>query len=829
MSTYVMHAACRGKKPQQIVGATVFLRNALLARMMRDRSRVRYLIAPTGFGKTLLAGSYVNMVNGYENTFWLNAQSPCFLRDLDANVLATDILEASQDGDVVVFDDMPAMDKRRCRQAWTLCHRLLSAGREVVVCTTPAANPLRINIKACLVISPTDFLYQDKDFDELKSVSLDARYCQPPVFPSDRVACLAQHTPGAYERFLMAYIEDVGSAREIGLTFVLLVLAKGSIDDVVNAMDCALSIADISADFHRPFVNVNEFFNEFDASDYPMREIARAFGPYLHRLAPALNARDAGTLVQRLANVLMAQGNPDRAVQLVRAMGLPAVRARWLRENQKTLIDSGFLVAGEMLYESLRGTRYWKDAALAAASGIRRCILGDAPAASDLIRFARREKIPLNVRLQASAVAFLHTDDANAGKDIAKEFAQDTADFSDEDAESSQTRELAACWKTLAYEHDFVCPRSPLALAVVLKAHSLKLGISIDVDDIADSYRCVVARVKAEGTIDAASMLLMYQVQRVPISLRRHLLRVPGQKEIEALYAHLADRIHVQKTAYERICLARTVSDAASRTAAFSHQTAGSLPHTPQMRVTLFGQFGVRFDDAPVEHRAFRRSKVRSLLGVLVLESGRELSSERISCKLWPDSSPARARHNLHTTVSLLRNALTLPGGECPYLRTKTGIVSIDEALVGSDAADLDVLCRKLRFDEPDEEVFARILEQIRALYGGEFLPGDDNTLVISTRRAWIDKVVSALSTGARRLAHVGSEGLALQMAQQALDVDPGREDCYEMLMSMQARMGQRRAAIDTWFSYCNYLDDELGLEPSQRAEQLYSRIISAQ
>ena len=45
--------------------------------------------------------------------------------------------------------------------------------------------------------------------------------------------------------------------------------------------------------------------------------------------------------------------------------------------------------------------------------------------------------------------------------------------------------------------------------------------------------------------------------------------------------------------------------------------------------------------------------------------------------------------------------------------------------------------------------------------------------------------------------------------------------------MSLQARTGQRPAAIKTWLRYRSYMSEELGLDPSQRMSDMYSRILN--
>ena len=64
----------------------------------------------------------------------------------------------------------------------------------------------------------------------------------------------------------------------------------------------------------------------------------------------------------------------------------------------------------------------------------------------------------------------------------------------------------------------------------------------------------------------------------------------------------------------------------------------------------------------------FSRQKVKTLLALLVLHNGREFSRDKLVGLLWPDSEIMHGRKNFYGIWAMLRRALTLPSGECPYL-----------------------------------------------------------------------------------------------------------------------------------------------------------------
>ena len=70
--------------------------------MLKGRDVARFIVAPDGYGKTLLALDYAETMFSWSHTFWVKAASPCFIRDLDDGVVASSCLaydaEAYADG-----------------------------------------------------------------------------------------------------------------------------------------------------------------------------------------------------------------------------------------------------------------------------------------------------------------------------------------------------------------------------------------------------------------------------------------------------------------------------------------------------------------------------------------------------------------------------------------------------------------------------------------------------------------------------------------------------------------------------------------------------------
>lgn len=126
-----------------------------------------------------------------------------------------------------------------------------------------------------------------------------------------------------------------------------------------------------------------------------------------------------------------------------------------------------------------------------------------------------------------------------------------------------------------------------------------------------------------------------------------------------------------------------------------------ATPAPPRLTVNLFGRLEVKVGDVAVESGHLSRQKVRSLLALLVLNRGRDVSRDRLAAQLWPESSASCRRKNFYATWSQLRSALSTPEGDCPYLVRHQNGVCIEARLLASDVLELEEVCRALLFNRP--------------------------------------------------------------------------------------------------------------------------------
>ena len=162
-----------------------------------------------------------------------------------------------------------------------------------------------------------------------------------------------------------------------------------------------------------------------------------------------------------------------------------------------------------------------------------------------------------------------------------------------------------------------------------------------------------------------------------------------------------------------------------------------------QLTVRCLGTLDIRVDGEPITPKRARKAKL--LLALLASHGGREVSRESVAARLWPDSDPISAAHNLRQTLSDLRQALG-PAGD----RVEGGGRTLKlegmapNAGNGRDAhptigdTDVDVA----RFDD----AIARDNPALAVeLYAGPFLNGIEDAWVIAEREQRHRSVLAAL------------------------------------------------------------------------------------
>lgn len=261
------------------------------------------------------------------------------------------------------------------------------------------------------------------------------------------------------------------------------------------------------------------------------------------------------------------------------------------------------------------------------------------------------------------------------------------------------------------------------------------------------------------------------------------------------------------------------------------------------LSLTFFGGFCVTLDGEPVNN--FGSDKVRALLAYLAIESGHPHRRAALYTLFWPELSERKAAHNLSQTLLRLRAALRdePPPGDLtfrPFLLTNRQEVQLNPASrIQLDVAAFTALLKSCAQHHPKDPAAAgacpeciRALQSAINLYQGELLTGllvrgcpaleQWRTLQQEALQMQAVAALERLSAYHERLCEYDQ---VHKYALHLTALDPWCEEAHLQLMRALAAKGQVQAALEHFEAYRRSLADELGIEPSQSASNLYQQI----
>ena len=250
------------------------------------------------------------------------------------------------------------------------------------------------------------------------------------------------------------------------------------------------------------------------------------------------------------------------------------------------------------------------------------------------------------------------------------------------------------------------------------------------------------------------------------------------------------------------------------------------------LRIHLFGIFRLYRDSLHQEIRVI--PNVQSLLGLLLSQSGRMFSRDKLANLLWGECAEEQAHSCLNTALWRLRKVLEsqgVPAGTC--LRStangELGFNCMDDCwvdVIEFEKTIQDATTVGYRSASTDE-IFA--IEQAVGLYNEDFLEGCYHDWVLRERERlhliYMDALYYLLSFNQYHREYEK----AIRWGQQILLVDPLREDVHRDLMRLYTENGQRALAVRQYQHCRKILEAELSIGPMPETQLVYDEILGKQ
>lgn len=218
----------------------------------------------------------------------------------------------------------------------------------------------------------------------------------------------------------------------------------------------------------------------------------------------------------------------------------------------------------------------------------------------------------------------------------------------------------------------------------------------------------------------------------------------------------------------------------------------------------------------------------RRLFAYLTFERSRPVTRDELTESLWPGQPPAASDLALSALVSKLRTVMAELGLGRRTVTTANGCYSLE--LPSGSWVDVEAAHSSVHLAEA-----ALLADDARAAYGPAvvacailrrpFLPGEDAPWIDARREGLRRFLLRALDCLARVHAINGERSLALRAAQEAVELEPFREEGYRRLMLIHDGAGNRAEALRAYARLQALLEAELGTSPSPETRKLFEAL----
>ncbi|MBN1139964.1 MAG: AAA family ATPase [Anaerolineae bacterium] len=253
----------------------------------------------------------------------------------------------------------------------------------------------------------------------------------------------------------------------------------------------------------------------------------------------------------------------------------------------------------------------------------------------------------------------------------------------------------------------------------------------------------------------------------------------------------------------------------------------------PHLRFLLLGPFEAWRDEERLPVQVWRTRKHAALLKILVGQRRRAVPTDQLIEWLWPDLSPEAGLANLYVGISLIRRVLEpakTPAASSYVLTHHPGYLfePSPDCWIDVDEFRAHISAAQAHLRRGDAALALHACEAAAALYRGDYLEDDPyEDWAIGPREQIREEYLELLSQLYRLYLAAGDVAAALFRAQQALALDPCREQAHRQVMRAYYLLGRRADALRQFRRCRQILQAELEVEPMPRTLLLYQQILS--
>jgi DNA-binding SARP family transcriptional activator/pimeloyl-ACP methyl ester carboxylesterase len=255
-----------------------------------------------------------------------------------------------------------------------------------------------------------------------------------------------------------------------------------------------------------------------------------------------------------------------------------------------------------------------------------------------------------------------------------------------------------------------------------------------------------------------------------------------------------------------------------------------SAPYDPWMIATraisvgMLGPLQVHVSGHTLGPEDLGGRKPKQVLEILLVHRGSAVAKDRLADLLWRDELPTDPMRTLEAYVSVVRRALGREVGR-RLVVTGQGSYRLDEGVVDLDLDRFDQLVETTRSSDAAGrlDLRRRALELMR----GEVLADEPYAdWVGPIRRLYEERWLALLLDTAEDCLATSRPEEAAELASQVLEAEPTRERAHRLLMTARYAAGDQAHALEAYDRCRTVLDEELGVRPLPRTEQVFRGVL---
>jgi DNA-binding SARP family transcriptional activator len=239
------------------------------------------------------------------------------------------------------------------------------------------------------------------------------------------------------------------------------------------------------------------------------------------------------------------------------------------------------------------------------------------------------------------------------------------------------------------------------------------------------------------------------------------------------------------------------------------------------LSIKMLGQVNISYNGVNITDKL--STKLIALICLLVLNHNREMSRERLSAYLWPDSDEEAARYNLRYNLWMVKKLIPADANGQNFI------------LIAKDSCRINkkyrFQCDKLRIDSfnVQEERCIEELLQLKELFEGDFLEGlylkncnEFNEIILFERVVCQTKQIEIMKKLTDLYEEADRSEEELQLLHEMMAIEPYNENFAYRILNIYKKTGNRTSGINYYKKFEAKLRRELNIAPNNDLKLLY-------